>query len=989
MQQLPLLRQLFDQRLDFSLGLAWLMILLVWAGQSPASDSDPRVPWTSSRIVGSPEPPLPYVAQRAFPNLKFNMCLDIVAAPGSERLFVVEQGGKVFSFPDDQAVTSADLVIDFAKEIPGVREVYSLAFHPDFQRNRYVYVCYIEEHGREDGTHVARFTLRDNNPPTIDVSSELTILTWWSGGHNGCHLLFGPDGYLYISAGDATGPNPPDDFKTGQDLSDIPSSILRIDVDRAEGDRNYRIPPDNPFIDLAGARPEIWAYGLRNPWRMSFDRQTGDLWCGDVGWELWEMLHRIERGGNYGWSIMEGPQPINTELPRGPTPILPPVVQHPHSESSSITDGLTYYGQRLPELHGTHVYSDYDTGKFWGIRFEAGRVVEQRTLADTTHRVVGFGEDRAGELYFLDHTAGTIHTLIENPLRDRQSDFPVNLSQTGLFQVVNEQQLADGVIPYRINAQSWADHASAQRWVAIPGKYAINTTTSAWSFPTNSVLVKTLSLDTRHGDASSRQAIETQILHFDGQEWLPYTYRWHDDQTDATLVSAFGDERVITIEDASAPGGKRVQHWQFAGRAECQRCHNKYAGSLLGFTPPQLNYHAEQSQLAHFAQIQLLTAAVDIEQTPQLADPHDQTASLEARARAYLHVNCGHCHRMSGGGSVLSFMHHDLSIEQTNLFARPSQGDFGIEGARVIAPGDPYRSVLPYRLAKLGGGRMPRLSSTEVDAAGFKLICDWIAQLPPELAESAETSETTQTSQTRRIVPKTLASNAPLRVLTAARTEAEQVAAIEQLLRSTSGALAVLHGLEQHQFPVELTQVAIARGSQHAHESVRDLFERFLPPEARQPRLGNVVQPQAILSLAGDTQRGRQLFFETPSVSCKNCHRLENQGVPLGPDLSAIAAKLNATQLLESILEPSKVIEPQYRTYLISTNDGQVLSGLLVRQDEEAVVLKNALNEEQTLAVADIEQMRPQSVSLMPELLLREMSAQQVADLLAYLSTLK
>lgn len=133
----------------------------------------------------------------------------------------------------------------------------------------------------------------------------------------------------------------------------------------------------------------------------------------------------------------------------------------------------------------------------------------------------------------------------------------------------------------------------------------------------------------------------------------------------------------------------------------------------------------------------------------------------------------------------------------------------------------------------------------------------------------------------------------------------------------------------------------------------------------------------------------QRTLADTPSVSCKNCHRLENQGVPPGPDLSAIAAKLNATQLLESILEPSKVIEPQYRTYLISTSNGQVRSGLLVRQDEETVVLKNALNEEQTIAVADIEQMRAQSVSLMPELLLREMSAQQVADLLAYLSTLK
>ena len=329
-----------------------------------------RTPWTTSRITGSPEPPPSYITARAFPELKFNQSLLISTAPGSNRLFIVQQQGQILSFRNDPDVRSADLVVDVSKEIEGVRAVYALTFHPDFAQNRYCYICYIKDANLDDGTHIARFEVSNSDPPTIDVSTEKTIITWFSGGHNGCDLQFGPDGYLYISTGDGAPANPPDIFKTGQDVSDLLSSILRIDVDHLENGNAYRIPDDNPFIDMPEARDEIWAYGFRNPWRMSFDQKTGDLWVGDVGWELWELLDRVERGGNYGWGVMEGNQLTNPEWPRGPTPILPPTIDHPHSESSSITDGLTYYGKRLPNLYGTHIYGDYDTGKLWGFRYE-------------------------------------------------------------------------------------------------------------------------------------------------------------------------------------------------------------------------------------------------------------------------------------------------------------------------------------------------------------------------------------------------------------------------------------------------------------------------------------------------------------------------------------------------------------------------------------------------------------------------------------------
>ena len=954
---------------------------------------DKRVAWTTSRITGSPEPPLPYVTERAFPSLTFNQCLDITTAPGSDRLFVVEQSGKIFSFPNKPDVAEADLVVDFAKEKPGVKQVYSLIFHPNFEQNRYCYVCYIEAADLVEGTHVSRFRMSDTNPPTIDVISETPLITWRSGGHNGCCLKFGPDGYLYISTGDAGPANPPDILRTGQDIGDLLSSILRIDVDRADDGKNYHIPADNPFVGVERARGEVWAYGLRNPWRMSFDRKTGDLWVGDVGWELWEMLYRIERGGNYGWAVMEGRASTNPEWPRGPTPFLPPTIDHRHSESSSITDGLTYYGTRLKELHGTHIYSDYDTGKFWGFRYENGTVIDHRELADTTHRVVGFSEERDGEFLLLDHTAGTIHRLVPNPKQTESTTFPRKLSDSGLFSSITEQTPEPGVIAYSINAEPWADYARAERFVAIPNELSIKNEVSTtpeepkWTFPKNSVLVKTLSLDMRDGDPATRRRVETQLLHFDGTEWMPYTYQWNEEQSDAVLVAAPGAEQTFEIADENAAGGTRVQTWRFSGRAECQRCHNNWSGPALAFNTPQLNRDHDYGdvtgqQLATFAHIGLIEKPVAAENRPQLADPHDASAELDDRARAYLQVNCAHCHRLHAGGAVLSHMHYDLALEKTNMVAaRPSQGTFGIHAAQVIAPGDPLRSVLLYRMSKLGSGRMPHIGSTEVDRAGIELIYEWLKQMPPEAATESTGNETAARLQAEE-------ATAQQRLL-ATEASTEQAAIVDHLLSSTTGALLLLRSVDARELSAAAMSLTIDKAARHSDVSVRDLFERFLSPENRVKRLGSVVQPEQILSLAGDPQRGRQIYFETSGVSCKNCHRIDKDGKEVGPELTTIGKKLTPVQLLESILEPSKLIEPRYVTYLAETSDGRLISGLLVEKNDEEVVFKDAQDKVSHIAIQNIEQLVPQRQSLMPDLQFRDMTAQQVADLLAYLSSLK
>jgi glucose/arabinose dehydrogenase len=423
----------------------------------------------------------------------------------------------LYSFRD-RPDSRAELFCDLRKEIKtihllkGAKEVeavYGLVFHPDFEKNRQCFVCYTlrgadrRQENLPDGTRVSRFTVSKSDPPRIDPSSEEIVLTFLQGGHNGGDLHFGPDRMLYISTGDAASPNPPDPLNTGQDITDLLSSILRIDVDKKDEGKNYAVPKDNPFIGMKEARPEVWAYGFRNPggW---LDRQTGErssaTSVGNYGNGL-----RIEKGGNYGWSAMEGPQPIKPER-AGPTPILPPLIELPHTIARSVTGGFVYRGKKFPELRGAYVFGDWETRRLWAAHFEGDRIREMPEITRPSVRVVTFGEDSNGELYFLDYDSGTMHTLERNDPGARNSNFPTELSETGLFARVKDHTPAPGVLPFAVNSRQWQDGAKAEHWVAFPGtSSAILHPTGKpipgnvdWRmfrlhFPKDAVLVRTLS----------------------------------------------------------------------------------------------------------------------------------------------------------------------------------------------------------------------------------------------------------------------------------------------------------------------------------------------------------------------------------------------------------------------------------------------------------------------------------------------------------------
>jgi len=331
------------------------------------------------------------------------------AGDGSGRLFVVEQGGAVRIIRNGALEAAPFLDISgIVNPAGGEQGLLGLAFPPGFSAKRYFYVHYTNRLNVGD-TVIARYRL-SADPNLADPSSGQLILTATQpfANHNGGQLSFGPDGLLYVGLGD--GGSGGDPQGNGQNLTTLLGKILRIDTE--SGAIPYRIPAGNPF--LGGRVSEIWAYGLRNPWRFSFDRKTGDLFIGDVGQGLFEEVDfqpaSSSGGENYGWNIMEGAHCFNTPTCTQ-TGLVLPVQEYPHADGDcSVTGGYVYRGTLYPELRGVYLYADFCTGRIWGLRRVAGTWVN-RLLLDTLLNISTFGEDEAGELYLADYTTGTIYTI--------------------------------------------------------------------------------------------------------------------------------------------------------------------------------------------------------------------------------------------------------------------------------------------------------------------------------------------------------------------------------------------------------------------------------------------------------------------------------------------------------------------------------------------------------------------------------------------------
>lgn len=374
---------------------AGLLALACLAGPAPA---DPPVADTDATAI-------PKIDLRpAFTGLEFErpvyLCHDGV---NPDRLYVLEQYGRILAFDAREDVSETTVFLDLRDPVYDQNNeegLLGLAFHPDYATNGRFYVYYSANEPRRGV--IAEFTRDASDPDRADPASFRSVLEvdqpW--GNHNGATVLFGPDGMLYVSLGDGGAANDP--HGNGQNLGTLLGSIIRIDVDRRDEGLGYAIPADNPFVGTEGARGEIWAYGLRNVWRMSFDRETGELWAGDVGQNRFEEIDLIVRGGNYGWNLREGRHPFRENV-EAPDDLIDPIAEYGRREGISVTGGAVYRGTEFPDLRGVYLWGDYFSGRIWGLRRVDGKVVAEDELFDRRQRpnISSFGEAADGTLYVV------------------------------------------------------------------------------------------------------------------------------------------------------------------------------------------------------------------------------------------------------------------------------------------------------------------------------------------------------------------------------------------------------------------------------------------------------------------------------------------------------------------------------------------------------------------------------------------------------------
>lgn len=369
-------------------------------------------------------------AKRVFAEVEIKRPIVVThAGDGSNRLFVASQLGKLYVLPKGDDADEATLFLDQQpkvtyKDNENEEGLLGFAFHPKYKENGQFFLYYITT----DAPHtsvVSRFTVSKTDPNKADPASEQELLRipqpYWN--HKGGTICFGPDGYLYIGLGDGGSKNDP--HGNGQNLGALLGKILRIDVDHHDAGKKYAVPKDNPFVGKAGAQPEIYASGIRNVWRMSFDRETGALWIADVGQDLWEEINLGVKGGNYGWSVRESMHKFGPNGSDAKPELIDPIWEYPHDVKNatvggqwgkSITGGNVYRGKSLPQLRGYYVYADYVTGGVWGLKYDAAKkaVVENRSISTTKLPVMSFGEDESGEQYFTT-PIGAIFKLVAKP----------------------------------------------------------------------------------------------------------------------------------------------------------------------------------------------------------------------------------------------------------------------------------------------------------------------------------------------------------------------------------------------------------------------------------------------------------------------------------------------------------------------------------------------------------------------------------------------
>lgn len=680
----------------------------------------------------------------------------------------------------------------------GESGLLGLAFHPAYATNRTFFVFYTVRISGNRHQRVARLQTSATNSNLADVATHAPLITQFddASNHNGGDIHFGPDGYLYVSLGDEGNAN--DSPNNSRWLNrDFFSGILRLDVDRlnvgqpggsvepnthpainldsTNGNRaRYAIPPDNPLLapgiigtlgplgtgayqtngtllnlTASTLRTEFALYGLRNPWRMSFDRPTGRLFIADVGQGAREEINLVTSlGRSFGWPFREGaiafssaPSPV----PSAATyPRQEPIHDYDRTIGSSITGGIIYRGTRLTELFEDYVFADYGSGRIFALR-PSGATWTRRTLVDSGTAIAGIGPDpRNADALFANINTGVIQRLARSGTTGTAP--PATLSATGAFSSLATLAPAAGVVPYDIQHPFWSDHAAKRRWFALPGTTLTATYAAegAWTFPTGTVWVKHFDLESTRGNPATARRLETRFIVKTATGAYGLSYRWRTDQTDADLVPEEGADVDYNVVVA---GLAQTQRWRFPSRNECRTCHTPAAGHALSFNTRQLNRlrtygAASDNQLNHLAAAGYLApASAPTPQTVATLPAHaaldDTTQSLEHRVRSYLAVNCISCH-VPGGAALGNFnVTPALTTAATGLRTAALVNNGGDAANRLFTPADAARSMILKRILGDGVPRMPPLGTNEIDRGAETLLRAYIAELAsrPTFAE--------------------------------------------------------------------------------------------------------------------------------------------------------------------------------------------------------------------------------------------------------------
>lgn len=676
---------------------------------SATRDAGQPSAWTrplSVDCVAPPRPQAPFKLTSRFEVMPWKIPTSAVITP-ERRWYFTEQNGLVWTFVEGEdewtrALDYRQMLYTVSPDVRVLAEtgMLSIALHPNFAEDNRIFIAYSAP-GRV--LRISSFRPAADGI-ALDANSEVVVIDVPKGAaqHWGGDIAFGPDGYLYVSVGDGGFQN--DINLNGQNPNTLEASILRLDVSDEPG---YTVPADNPFVGTDAGAPEVFAYGLRNPWRMSFDAVEGTLWVGDVGQAQFEEVNQIVSGGNYGWRNKEG-----SACYIGPcqdVDLIDPVFEYGRDDGASVIAGYTYRGSAIPELSGMFLLADYVSGNIWALQSD-GDSWETAYLLRSTLNITNFVQDLDGELYVLDHQGGAYQlTANEDFVTD---SYPARLQDTGCF-TSNVSSTTTDVLSYDIAVPFWSDGLRKERAIALPNDTQVEVTDDGdLLLPPGAVTLKSFYLEDT--------LVETRLYvrHFDG-EHTGFSYAWAEDGQSAELVE---ESFTRTYGD---------YQWEFIGPGTCNQCHNAASGFFLGLTVPQLNLERDAGgSMAPSNQVNAWQAIGFLpDELPELA-PFAQLTSLDDQARAYLDVNCSHCHRPAGPARGNLDLRFQTPLASTGVCSAPTfERETSPGAAQVVAAGQPELSELLLRMSDRELGSMPPLASQIADEAGAQLLEDWITEM--------------------------------------------------------------------------------------------------------------------------------------------------------------------------------------------------------------------------------------------------------------------